>query len=416
MSLKKFGDKDIFVNTMRTFPTCDFTIVDGNVIYNSIPKQAGTRNVGGDVRNVDTGDGYVSLYEYNIDRPSGSTGRYVDSGTFGQLLPDNGRIYPWISKDGARSSFKTVSLVSYNNEFEYGDVLSSTYPYSASITREYIANPYVDNTNYNASYVSLRNALNYYRIRSTHYMVSSDYGNKDTQTLNMISVPSIFYGTRMYPGSMSLKWYFTGSLIGELQDTKKNGELIQVGPPGSPDIGKVAGVALYDEGVVLLTGSWDLNTTSIGLGTGSHSSRPQWIYFGAGANDGVTTGTAGATYCSASFQMSFKGQTETQVMTMMAHAKRGEVNYSNNPTFLKYGQTKTFFTSSHIYEEKKDLLLKNFVSSSHSNYSASFERQVFVSRVAIYDRNKNLIGIATLGKPILKKEAEDISFKLKLDI
>jgi hypothetical protein len=39
-------------------------------------------------------------------------------------------------------------------------------------------------------------------------------------------------------------------------------------------------------------------------------------------------------YVSASFDMSFEGHTETQVLTMFAHAGRGKVNFSNNPTFI----------------------------------------------------------------------------------
>jgi len=41
---------------------------------------------------------------------------------------------------------------------------------------------------------------------------------------------------------------------------------------------------------------------------------------------------------------------------------------------------------------------------------------VYVSRIGIYDKNKNLIGVATLSNPVLKKEDQDYSFKLKLDI
>jgi len=58
----------------------------------------------------------------------------------------------------------------------------------------------------------------------------------------------------------------------------------------------------------------------------------------------------------------------------------------------------------------------NFVSSSHPDYSASFERQVYISRVGLYDENKNLIGVATLSNPVRKEEAQDLTFKLKLDI
>ena len=101
---------------------------------------------------------------------------------------------------------------------------------------------------------------------------------------------------------------------------------------------------------------------------------------------------------------------------MFAHARRGEVNYSNNPTYLKYGQERNYFTSSQIYEEPADLEIKNFVSSSFEGHSASFNRQVYISRVGIYDSKKKLIGIATLANPILKKQEDDITFKIKLDI
>jgi len=101
---------------------------------------------------------------------------------------------------------------------------------------------------------------------------------------------------------------------------------------------------------------------------------------------------------------------------MYAHARRGEVNYSNNPTFLEFGQNKTFLSSSKLYIENDNQTIKNTVSSSYSGQTADFERQVYISRVAIYDEDKKLIGVATLSNPILKKEAQDLSFKLKIDI
>ena len=101
---------------------------------------------------------------------------------------------------------------------------------------------------------------------------------------------------------------------------------------------------------------------------------------------------------------------------MFAHAKRGEVNYSNNPTFLSYGQDKLRLTSSQVYEENSTQRILNTVSSSYSDYSASFKRQVYVSRIGIYDDSRNLIGVATLSNPVLKKEDEDFTFKVRLDI
>jgi len=433
MSLKKFKLNEVFTNTMKLHPTCNFIIYDTKVIYNNVPHQSGARN--DLVRNVSSSKGYISLYEYNIDRPEdisddriiGRAGSYTAvsssetaTGDPLTILLDNGRIYPWISKDSARSTFKTAfgfetgDKTEWSNEFEFGDVLVGTYPLQAAISREYVTSSFVSTSGsmYNPHYVALRNKLDYYSVMSRHYKVNSVYGNKDTQTLNLISIPSIFYGTQIKPGTLSLKWYLSGSLQGELQDISQNGELIQVGPAGSTGSGSVAGVALYNDGILLLTGAWALNPATFNLDESGKT--PSWLHFGAGANDSSTRDVTPDS--SASFAINFKGTNETQVMTMFAHAKSGQVNYSTNPTFLKYGQDSTFYTSSAVYEENSELELKNIASSSYSDYSASFERQVYVSRIGVYDKNKNLIAVATLSNPVLKKEAENISFKLKLDI
>tara|TARA_Y100000034_G_scaffold94759_1_gene114909 strand:- start:453 stop:1724 length:1272 start_codon:yes stop_codon:yes gene_type:complete len=423
MSYRKFKPSDIILNTMRAYPICEFFIYDGNVYYNNRSRQSGSFT-----GSVPVKTGHISLYEYNVDRKITDTGRYVPPvGT--SSVEDKAIIYPFITKDSARSSFKTVNSTGYANEFQYGDILTSSYPMTASITREYMLTAGARNTGVDSDtgetfetspvyphYHALRNRLNFYGLRSSYYSVSSSAGDKDEINVNLISIPSIFWGSQMKPGSFSLKWYFTGSLIGELQDTKRNGELIQVGPVGSTGSGSVAGVVLYDEGFVLLTGSWKLNSQhEIGMTTSSQD-YPRWTYFGAGAFDGVKQSNAGVSYRSASFDLSFKGTTETQVMTMFAHAGRGQANYSNNPTFIQYNQSLIEESSSFVYEENPDRLIKNTVSSSYSDYSASFKRQVYISRVAIYDASRNMIGIATLSNPILKEEDRDLTFKIRLDI
>ena len=414
---------------MRAYPQVKFLIFDGKVYYNSRPDQSGA--VAGDVYCVP--QGHISLYEYNIDR-------VLDHGIAAEPTTATS-IYPFITKQSAGASFSTVSATSYSNEFVYGDILTSSYPMSASITREYMAtagqrDSVIDTQTgesyagapVNSHYWALKNRLNFYGTLSEHYKVSSSYGfgsssvgigddpwNKDDQTINLISIPSIFFGTRIYPGSLSLKWYFTGSLIGELQDSKRNGELIEV---VGNNTGSVAGVVMYDEGFILLTGSWNLGdgAPSIPIKADATSDRPKWIYFAAGALDGVTQSTAGANFVSASFDLSFKGQTDTQVTTMFAHAKRGKVNYSNNPTYIKYGQSKISISSSVTYQENPNRLIANTATSSYQGFDNDFKRQVYISRVAIYDDHKNLIGIATLSNPVLKKEDEDLTIKLKLDI
>jgi hypothetical protein len=56
------------------------------------------------------------------------------------------------------------------------------------------------------------------------------------------------------------------------------------------------------------------------------------------------------------------------------------------------------------------------VSSSFHGHDEDFKRQVYISRIAIYDKNRKLIGLATLANPILKNEEDSYSFKIKLDI
>ena len=434
---------------MKAHPSCEFFIYNGQVYYNNTPQLLGEN--GGQVRNVPPG--FISLYEYNIDK----------------VLNVNNFIYPYIRKDSARASFRTTMASSSGdgwtkNEWEKAvnsDILYGEYPLSASISRKYITVPSASlNTQtpagtpqgeYDKQFVALKNRLNFYGNRSKHYLVTSSFGDKNTQTLNMVNIPSIFYGSQIQPGSVSLKYYYTGSLAGELRDIKQNGELIQVSGTyqdtdyssdnGGDPLGRVAGVILYDEGIVVLTGSWSLDGDIDSGGVSflpaiscSNSSQagctgvswygpdsPRWINFAAGGNDliqlnNMTASAAVADFVKVSFNMSFRGTTETQVMTMFTHAKRGEVNYSNNPTSIQYGQDQLHFTSSHVYEENKERMLANIVSSSYINYSGSFKRQVYVSRVAIYDEYKNLIGVATLANPVRKEEDQDYTFKLKLDI
>ena len=460
---------------MKAHPSCEFFIFDGNVYYNNRPFHSGAFT-----GSIIAPEGFISLYEYNIDRQSGSTlgsptRQYTGPSNTDYPVQDMSIIYPYITKDGTGDCWSTVSSTDYYNLFrnDYGTVLSSSYPMTASITREYMApagarieswdckggddytcseyeddggDPDDDPCEEIANsveapaapkyrhYFALRNRLNLYAsTKSPEFAVTGAVNGttyewiKDEQTINLISIPSIFYGSRIQPGSLSLKWYFTGSLIGELQDIKRNGELIQMSSGSetilSDNSGSVAGVALYDEGIILLTGSWALNGSTLPIIKDDDTAyNPKWIYFGAGAHDGVTqknTATSPAkisSFKSASFNLSFRGQTNTQVMTLFTHAKKGKANWSNNPTYIKYGQEELRVTSSMVYEENPDRIIANTVSSSYSDYSASFKREVYVSKVAIYDENKNLIGVTTLSNPVLKEEDQDLTFKPRLDI
>ena len=390
MSLKKFSESDVKINTIRSFPSFNYLIYEGKVYYNNkaIISGSNTSNI------LCVPDGYISLYEKNIDRK--------------ENVSDF--IRPFVEKGSSTQTYGASAGIDVGVDVKYGNRAYGNYPLSASITREFIT------SSSNPHYRSLRNTLNFYGFRDKHFLVefsgSDGEWNKDQQDLNLISIPGILYGSSVRPGSVVMRSYYTGSLVGELRDTKLNGVLYETTGSNS---GSVAGVMLYEYGFAVLTGSWNLTPDAIHILSGGATDNLKWVHFGAGMNDGVDTLSTGPSFSSASFTFDYKGTTETQNLLMLAHAKRGQVNYSNNPTYLEYGQTNLVVSSSNQFKENDSRNIKNFSSSSFSNHSGSFERQVFISRVAIYDKNRRLIGVATLANPYLKKESDSITFKLKLD-
>ncbi len=389
MSFNKFGQNDIIYNEIKTHPNCNFIIYDRKVYYNNHPQISGSfvSNIGC----VPTG--HIDLYQNNIDRPIGQ------------------RIYPFVTKNGSLVSLKTVDSSNFNSNFNYGDIITGSYPLSASISID----RFVFGATRNEIY-SLKNTLNRNVILSKHFSFNSSLGDKSSQELKLISIPSIFYGSSIDKGSVSCKFYVTGNLAAELVDEKHNGELRQKLPQDSHS-GTVAGVVLYNEGFILLTGSWSIHQTlqeHYDIYAPSTNFSPRWLDFGT---TGSTTPLDGTNVPSSSFELNFNGNNYIPVITMFAHAKKGELNFSNNPTFIKYGQTSiTAITNSFSYKEKDDIEIKNIVKSPFIEPTASFSKITYFSKIGIYDKDKNLIGIAHLSSPIRKKESDEYSIKMKLDL
>lgn len=323
--------------------------------------------------------------------------------------------FPYITKEGSLSSFKTVTANAFNSDFSYGSVITgSYYPLESTIVSEfYDYNLTIGGTQRKKYLLALKNTLNYYAYLSPHYLFSSSYGDKETQNLRLINIPSIYYGKSIRKRSVSCKWYYTGSLIAELNDLNGDGELIQVGPSGSNGSGSVAGVVLYNEGFVLLTGSWSLAEHTEQYIVSGALTNPAWIYF-------MTTGSRDPAEIkfasSSSFSMDFEGTETIPVMTMFAHAEKGEFNHSNNPTHIEYGQKTSPFTASNFLKEKEDITIKNIVTTNYDEEDPPFEKTTYISKVVIYDEEENIIGIAKLAKPVRKRENDNLTFKLKLDL
>jgi len=315
---------------------------------------------------------------------------------------------------------------------------------------------------------------------------------------NVLVVPKIVYGDEIKKGSVKLEFYFTGTLVARAEDSRENGELVETYlNPDACDrstTGSVIGVVMYNEGIFIITSSVPfrasdpgatVNTTGLIDGylcptgsrghkccggrsedmTATDTSRPpaggecepmsasyvtasSWAHFGA-YKSLVTSSNAmyfssSRAPCSSSYLMEFRGTTHTPVLTMMAHAKKNELNWSNNPSYISSSNRKiatagktafanTFldYTGSHEYKEREEIKIKNIISSSFAGHSSSvndgdttifkeksaeFEPQTFISKIAIYNKNKELIAVTKLANPVKKTNDQDFTFKMKLDL
>lgn len=214
MSLYEFTENDIFHNRIKTHPRTHFLINNKKIYYNKdiipLSDQAVAQNHDDTIHHVE--QGYLSLYEMNINRTIGPAG-------------NDGLIYPFITKGGTLESFSTVSTQDFQG-FSYGTTISGSYPLSASISTEY----YTAATTpipLRPRIVALKNTLEHYKPLSPHFQYSSSLRNFETCEMKLISIPSIFYGSSIKKGTVKLNFYVTGSLMSTIEDKYRNGELVQ---------------------------------------------------------------------------------------------------------------------------------------------------------------------------------------------
>lgn len=381
MSYYELKDNDVFVNTIEAYPNYKFYIHSGTIYINDHQAISGTYS--DNILGVPKG--YVSLYEYNIDR--------------------EGRgIYPFITKGGQKQKFKTLSDTEFNTQFGYGgDIISSDYNMSASISRMFITSSLEENYR---KLRALKSSCNHYAFWSQSFDFETHYEDVDTNPVNMINVPSIFYGNSIRKGELSLKYYISGTLAAEASDYRKNGELVQT---YGPTTGSIVGTVLYNEGLILLTSSAEIDSNVLDYETSTTSS---WLSFGYG-----TSGEAiSTTTLSASYSIEFDSVSKFQNMTVMAKAPYGELNHSNNPTYLKYTGKEPVVSSSPYQYVENSREVKNIVPASQPNEIPPFQKETYISKICLYDKNKRLVGICKLATPIRKTEVNEYLFKMKIDL
>jgi len=426
----KFKSNDVYVNTIKTYPEVKFTIFQGGAFYNDTPSISGSLTSSLNLLS----SGGVSLYELNVDRHESSSAgpdAAPTPRTFGPNdVLNNKLIRPWISKEGSRMTFRTTTKASFNSTSP-GNIMYGSYPLSASIKKTYYASSDArytaatfDKTSGTGIAVStaasvtriraLKNVINYYNYISPEFAYSNTARSFDSINLGLVSVPSIFYGKNIKKGTVDLKFYFTGTLIARAQDTAQNGLLYET---TGPRTGTVIGLALYNEGMLILTGAYNL-APDAGTGadactdtyTGGSAISPAWTYFAAGAQE---TGVAPP---KSTFTIEMSGSEPIQSLTMFATLPKGELNHSNNPTYLQFSTASHVLTASTGYLQDQKRAIKNVVSSSYNDPTGSFVKTTYVSKIGIFDKDENLIAIAKPATPVKKTAERDFTFKLKIDI
>ncbi len=93
---------------------------------------------------------------------------------------------------------------------------------------------------------------------------------------------------------------------------------------------------------------------------------------------------------------------------------KNEINYSNNLTFLQNIGARTKSDDNSI-SETSDRDIRN-VSKELDDGDEAFKKETYISKIAIYDKDKNVIAYAKLARPIRKTEERELTFKLKLDL
>tara|TARA_R110000824_G_scaffold119818_4_gene274236 strand:+ start:4497 stop:5846 length:1350 start_codon:yes stop_codon:yes gene_type:complete len=449
MPKKKFGLDDKFFNVIKAYPKYTFSYYFNQRYINN------RQNQGNRVQS-----GSVSLFELNVDREQGSD-----------------LIYPFFTK-GENSldfSFKNLTGSLTNPEYNklaIGTEITSSYPLTSSIGRDLLIG--TGSTNFSSfvlldgvakensirKIVALENVLNYNKVYSPKFDFEEYYINGGVNRswdganiediaaplqkyMTMFTIPEIFKGKEVKPGSVELNFYITGTLIGTAKDSNRNGELIEThGPRSGGSIGTIS----YSEGIMILTGNYNLSsivedgylcpitgTASTTPGpTRTHlqtvwKDKPKWAHFGAynsfiTASDDQVSSSFGPV--SSSYELKFKGTNTIPTLTMLCHAEKNEMNWSNNLSYLdrnyatgsNYQKILAAQTASSYYREGRAVPIKNTVSSSFANYSASYVDQTYITKINIFDKDGNIIAIAKTANPVVKNNNMDYTFKLKLDI
>lgn len=304
-------------------------------------------------------------------------------------------------KNGDLEKPKGVSQQQYDSA-EYGQLFSVT-P-SEVPARVYIFQTAADISGSSYKRIrSLKNLINNYRGLDEIY----NFDNLLNKPISILSLNSYFLGTGIEKGSVELSICLTGTLVDKAEDKKENGVLYN-------NNNEKVGFVLYREGFIILN-----NTASLCDESFTHTYNrnindtvaisplsSSWSYFGANSSSSIGRIV---------YSTSYTPNSTLSTNITFTYAEKNDLNHSNNITYLDYNQNIYENSSSTSIVENKTLTIKKTNKSDFISGSADFDKQTFISRVGLYDKDKKLIAIGNLATPIRKTENREFTIKLKLD-
>ncbi len=285
-----------------------------------------------------------------------------------------------LSKNGSLERPRGVSKeqfisASYGEIFDYEPNDSRYDIYYFSGSTDYASEDY-------RKLKALKNTINYY----SGFSDSLKFINYENTPVCMLALNSYYLGSGLQPGSVELNIYLSGSYLDRATDRRENGVL-------SSSLKGDVGIVLYREGFILLN-----NTSSL-------YGDIKWTNFLSTSN--LQTNLR--------HEIKYNYNNNIETNTIFIAAEKNELNHSNNTTYIKSGSY-TYNTSNNLFQENPKLEIKNTVQSPFVSGTANFEKETYITKIGMYDKDKKLIGVASLSNPVRKTENREFIFKLKLDI
>lgn len=237
---------------------------------------------------------------------------------------------------------------------------------------------------------ALKNIINFYSAQDQIF----NYNELIEKPISMIALKSYYLGSGLVKGSIAASISLSGSYIASATDFREDGVLYD------QNDNKV-GLILYNEGFIFLNNTESLSNEIINYGY--FQDHPRWIHASISPNDFLST------------NISYNSKNDLSINMNFVYLDKNKYNHSNNETYLESGSY-YYEYSTNQFIENSQTKIKNTIKSPFVSGSANFEKQTFISKIGLYDKDKNLIAIGSLASPIKKIENREFVFKLKIDI